>query len=93
MARVALLPRVKASLRKDSDSGFILEIEAKELEIIAESSIDPLVSEGKISGRDVYIDPAQDLSNDTPLKAKAEVVFNDILHAVDFDLGLTNKLQ
>jgi hypothetical protein len=93
LARKALLPRVKANLLKDPVTGFIREIEAKELEVLAENAIDQMTAAGEISGRSVYIDPKQDISNDTPLNIKGQLVFNNIIHEMSFDLGLTNKLQ
>lgn len=93
LGRTALLPRVKSNLLKDPTTGFIREIEATELEQLAETAIGTMEAAGEISGVSIYIDPAQDLSNDTPLKVKGQVVFNDIIHEMEFDLGLTNKLQ
>lgn len=93
LARKALLPRVKSNLLKDPTTGFIREIEATELEVLAVNAINPMAASGEISGHAVYIDPKQDISNDVPLKIKGELVFNNIIHKMDFDLGLTNKLQ
>lgn len=93
LARIALLPRVKSNLLKDPVTGFIREVEATELEVIAVNAINPMAAAGEISGHAIYIDPKQDISNDTPLKVKGQLVFNNIIHEMDFDLGLTNKLQ
>lgn len=93
LARTALLPRVKSNLLKDPTTGFIREIEATELETIAVNAINQMLSAGEISGHAVYIDPKQDISNDEPLKVKGQLVFNNIIHEMSFDLGLTNKLQ
>ncbi len=93
LARTALLPRVKSNLRKDPVTGFIRAIEAKELEKIAENAIDQMLAAGEISGHDVYINPEQNISNDVPLNVKGQLVFNNIIHEMSFDLGLTNKLQ
>jgi len=87
------LPRVKSNLLKDPATGFIRDIEATELEVMAEKAIDQMTSAGEISGRDVYVDPKQDITNDVALKIKGELVFNNIIHEMSFDLGLTNKLQ
>jgi len=93
LVRIALLPRVKSNLLKDPATGFIRDIEATELEVMAEKAIDQMTSAGEISGRDVYVDPKQDITNDVALKIKGELVFNNIIHEMSFDLGLTNKLQ
>lgn len=93
LGRMALLPRVKSNILKVPETGFIREIEAQELEELAENAINVMVSAEEISGVEIFINPEQDLSNDTPLKVKGQIVFNDIIHTMDFDLGLTNKLQ
>lgn len=93
LGRTALLPRVKGNLLKDPATGFIRDIEATELETLAEAAIKTMESAGEISGASVYIDPKQTISDDSPLIVKGEVLFNDILHEMSFDLGLTNKLQ
>ncbi len=93
LARTALLPRVKSNLLKDPVTGYIRAIEATELETIAVNAINVMAAAGEISGHAIYIDPKQDISNDTPLKVKGQLVFNNIIHEMDFDLGLTNKLQ
>lgn len=93
LARTALLPRVKSNLLKDPVTGNIRAIEATELETIAVNAINVMAAAGEISGHAIYIDPKQDISNDTPLKVKGQLVFNNIIHEMDFDLGLTNKLQ
>lgn len=92
LARAALLPRVKSNLLKDPNTGFIREIEAKELEVLASNALNVMLAAEEISGKDIYINPEQDLSNDVPLKVKGQIVFNDIIHTMEFDLGLTNKL-
>jgi hypothetical protein len=93
LARKALLPRVKSNLLKDPVTGFIRENEATELEVIATNAINQMLSAGEISGHAVYVNPEQDISNDTPLNVKGQLVFNNIIHEMSFDLGLTNKLQ
>lgn len=94
LGRTALMPRVKGNLLKDPDTGFMREIEAKELEALAVNTIEKnMVATGEISGVDIYINPEQSVSDDSPLKIKGQILFNDILHEMDFDLGLTNKLQ
>lgn len=93
LGRTALLPRVKGNLLKDQTTGFIRDIEAAELQSLAQTAIETMESAGEISGASIYIDPAQSVSDDSPLQVKGQVLFNDILHAMEFDLGLTSKLQ
>lgn len=93
LGRTALLPRVKGNLLKDPTTGYIRDIEAQELETLAQNAIETMEASGEISGVSVYIDPSQSVSDDSPLIVKGNVLFNDILHAMEFDLGLTNKLS
>lgn len=93
LGRTALLPRVKGNLLKDPATGFIREIEATELQSLAENAIKTMEASGEISGVSIFIDPKQTISDDSPLVVKGQVLFNDILHSMEFDLGLTNKLQ
>jgi hypothetical protein len=93
LGRTALLPRVKGNLLKDQTTGFIRDIEAAELQSLAQTAIETMESAGEISGASIYINPAQSVSDDSPLQVKGQVLFNDILHAMEFDLGLTSKLQ
>ena len=90
--RGVLLPRVKANMQKDPTTGFIREVEAKELEVIAEKSLEAMVASGEISGASIYVDAKQTITAETPLLIKGSVVFNNIIHEITFDLGLTNKL-
>lgn len=92
LLRQALLPRVKSNMLVDVDTGNIVISEAAELEVIGNNAIATMTASNEISGSEVYIDVAQDLSNDVPLKVKAAVVFNKIIHEFEVDLGLTNKL-
>lgn len=93
LVRAVLLPRVKSNLAKDPQTGFIREIDAKELEIIAEKALERMISSGEISGASVYVNPSQVLTSDTPLVIKGQLVFNNIIHEITFDLGLTNKIS
>lgn len=91
--RQALLPRVKSNVLKDPETGNIRATEAKELELIGQRPLTQMEADEEISGSKVYIDPAQQVDNNTPLKAKAQVVANGILHDIEIDLGLTNKVD
>lgn len=90
--RKALLPRVKSNLLKDPDTGFIKPIAAKELENIGGNALKAMEASEEISGYDVFIDPKQILNQNTPLKIKAQIVANNIIFDIEFDLGLTNKI-
>ncbi|MFL0089905.1 DUF2586 family protein [Tenacibaculum maritimum] len=88
----ALMPRIKGNLLKDPRTGFIREIEAVELEAIANKAILSMASSGEISGSDVYINPNQALTENTPLIIKISLVINDIIYEMNIDLGLTKNI-
>lgn len=90
--RDALLPKVKSNLLKDPSTGYIAEIAAKELEGIGLAALEGMEAAGEISGKDVHVPTDQVLNNDEALQIKAQLVFNTIIHEIEIDLGLTNKI-
>jgi hypothetical protein len=92
LLRAALLPRVKGNLLKEVDTGNIRATEVKELEQIGKSALEGMEASGEISGSGVFIDPAQNPQEDTPLVVKAQVVANGIIYDISVDLGLTNSI-
>ena len=93
LARETLLPRVKSNVLRDANTGVIAAVAVKELEGVGNAALEQMTAAGEISGAQTYIDPAQKIENDKALKARIEVVFNGILHAIEIDLGLTTKLS
>ena len=51
-----------------------------------------MVVTGEISGYAVSIDPKQTVTEQTPLKVKIRLVPDDILHAIEGEIGLTSNL-
>lgn len=92
LLRNVMLPKVKANIAKDPTTGTILDAAATELEALGNNALRQMQAAGEISGFDTYIDRAQTLANDVPLRVKAQVVSNGIIHSIEIDLGLTNKL-
>lgn len=90
--RTALLPRVLGNLLKDPTTGYIREIEAKELEALAQDSLQSMEAAQEISGFSVFIDPKQELTQDVALKVQAQIVANSIVFEIAIDLGLTNQI-
>ncbi len=88
----ALMPRIKGNLLKDPRTGFIREIEALELEALANKAILSMVSSEEISGADVYINPNQTLTENDPLIIKISLVINDIIYEMNIDLGLSKNI-
>jgi hypothetical protein len=90
--REALLPRVKGNLLKEADTGNIRATEVKELEQLGKNALSAMEASEEISGSEVYIDPAQNPQENTPLVVKAQVVANGIIYDITVDLGLTNSI-
>lgn len=93
LLRNVMLPKVKANIAKNPATGTIGDAAATELEALGNGALQRMQAAGEISGFDTYIDRAQTLANDVPLRVKAQVVVNGIIHSIEIDLGLTNKLQ
>ncbi len=51
-----------------------------------------MVVTGEISGYAVSIDAKQTVTEQTPLKVKIRLVPDDILHAIEGEIGLTSNL-
>jgi hypothetical protein len=51
-----------------------------------------MVSAGNIEAADIYINPAQAVSEETPMEIKGQLVVGQIVHEFSVDLGLTNKI-
>ncbi len=89
LIRNALMPRIKGNLLKDTQTGFIRSIEATEMEALALRSLEVMISAEEVSGADVYLDPNQQIDENTPLVIKVQLTINNIIHEIDIDLGLT----
>lgn len=91
--RQALLPRVKSSILKDRDTGYIRNTEAKDLEQLAAAPLEAMMAADEISGYEVVIDRTQILIDETPLKVAGQIVANGVVFSFEFDLGLTDKID
>lgn len=91
--RQALLPRVKSSILKDRDTGYIRTTEAIDLERLASAPLELMLSADEISGYEVVIDRTQILIDETPLKVAGQIVANGVVFSFEFDLGLTDKID
>ncbi|KAB8153420.1 DUF2586 family protein [Kordia sp. TARA_039_SRF] len=93
LIRKTLLPRVKSNISTDPATGFIANNAAKELEeLVLDVLKKEMISSGDISGAGINIPTNQSLFDDVPLKVTAEIIMNQIIHAIEVDLGLTDKL-
>ncbi len=92
LLREALIPKVKGKLKKDPATGYIRSTTIASLEGLGKAALQTMEASDDISGSDVYIDPKQIVDETHPLKVKAQVVLDGIIHEISIDLGLTNKI-
>lgn len=92
LIRLALLPQVKGTVKKNPTTGFIKSTVIGGWVGRANKALESMVIAEEISGYSVTI-PANQIPNSaTPVKVKAIVVKDGIAHAFDVDLGLSNNI-
>lgn len=91
--RMALLPEVKGVVKKDPSTGFIKNTTVTRWVGIGNKALEQMVSDDEISGFEVFIDPAQVVNGTQPVKVKASVVADGIVHEFEVALGLTNSIN
>lgn len=90
--RSVLMPEIKGVVKKDPQTGYIRDTTISRWTGLVNASLEKMQSAEEISGFDCYINPKQILSSKQALKVKARVVSDDIVHEMDVELGLTDKL-
>lgn len=90
--RRTLIPRVRSKVPTDSATGFIKSTWISGCEGVVNSKLETMQTAGNIEDFDVYINPSQRPSEQTPLAVKCRLVVGSIVHEFDVDLGLTDKL-
>jgi hypothetical protein len=90
--RQALLPHVKGKVKKDPQTGFIATTILAQWQGDCNKALEKMESAGHISGFEVTIDSNQIVNDETPVKVRALMVANGIVHEFDVDLGLTNNI-
>jgi hypothetical protein len=91
--RLALLPEVRAVVKKDPSTGFIKSTTVSRWTGICNKALEQLVSNDEISGFQVFINPEQVVNSSQPVKVKASVVADGIVHEFEVALGLTNSIN
>lgn len=86
--RLALLPKVKSILKRDSKTGNITSASVSALELLAEKPLKTMLSNDEISDAEVYISTDQNPSDQEPLKVKASVTKDGIVFNFEVELGL-----
>lgn len=88
-----LLPKVRSKVPKETDgSGKIKSTWISGCEQDVKNALSAMVSAGNIDDMDIYINPAQSVSETTPLEIKAMVQVGEVVHEFSVDLGMTTKL-
>lgn len=90
--RATLLPRVKSKVKKNPTTGFIAATTTSYWRTLLEKALNKMVSADEISGFDVFIDDKQVVNNTSPVKVKALIVADGIVHEFEVALGLTNNI-
>lgn len=94
LARLALLPRVKGRLYVDENTGYIKPEVIKELETIAVTSIDPMLSDGDISGGvEAYINPKQNVLATSEFEVLLTFIPVAIGRKITLKVGFKNPLK
>ena len=70
----ALFPRINSPVLINPNNGQIQAAVAKEIESEGYQSLDPLAKQGSISGRDVFVDPNQDIQTTGILEVQFSLV-------------------
>ena len=93
LVRQVLSPRIKSKLPKNPQTGYLKESTVTSLQELAGKAIErQMVVTGEISGYAVGIDAKQVVTEETPLKVRIRLVPDDILHAIEGEIGLTSNL-
>lgn len=90
--RNTLIPRIRSKVPTDTATGYLKSTWVSGVESAVKEALRSMVSAGNIEESDVYVNPAQAIGEDSPLKVKSKLVVGRIVHEFDVDLGLTNNL-
>lgn len=90
--RATLLPRVKGVVKKDPETGFIAITTVSNWTQLLNRNLDRMVANDEVSGYEVYINPKQVVNSTEPVKVKASIVADGIVHAFEVAVGLTNSI-
>ncbi|QAA81409.1 DUF2586 family protein [Aequorivita sp. H23M31] len=90
--RETLLPKVKSKVKKDPTTGFIASTTVSYWKTLLEKSLNRMLTEDDISGFEVSIDHKQVVNSTQPVKVKALIVADGIVHEFTVAVGLTNNI-
>lgn len=90
-ARVALLPKVKGRLLADEATGLLSDSSRGNLEDVAKDSIDPMKTDGDISGGiDAWIDPLTDVLAGVNIEVQLTFIPRPIGRSISVAVGFSN---
>lgn len=92
LIRTTLLPEVKGVVKKDPATGYIRSSTVSRWEGLVLKALTRMEIADEISGKAVYINPKQILSETAPLVVNTQLVIDGIVFQFDVDLGLVNKV-
>lgn len=90
--RETLLPRVKSKVKKDPTTGFIASTTVSYWQTLLEKNLNRMLIEDDCSGFEVSIDHKQVVNSTQPVKVKALIVADGIVHEFEVAVGLTNNI-
>lgn len=90
--RETLLPRVKSKVKKDPTTGFIASTTVSYWQTLLEQNLNRMLTDDDISGFEVSIDHKQIVNSTQPVKVKALIVADGIVHEFEVAVGLTNNI-
>ena len=90
--RNTIIPKIRSKVPTDTSTGYLKSTWVSGVESSVTEALKAMVSAGNIEDSDVYINPAQTVGEDSPLKVKGKLAVGQIVHEFDVDLGLTNTL-
>lgn len=90
--RETLLPRVKSKVKKDPTTGFIASTTVSYWQTLLEKNLNRMMTDDDISGFQVSIDHKQIVNSTQPVKVKALIVADGIVHEFEVAVGLTNNI-
>lgn len=90
--RKTLIPRVRSKVPTDPTTGYLKSTWVSGSESSVNRALDAMTSAGNIEDKDIYINQAQAIGENTPLEIKCKLVVGKIVHEFSVDLGLTDKI-
>ncbi|MFV0501272.1 MAG: DUF2586 family protein [Bacteroidales bacterium] len=90
--RRTLIPKVRAKVPTDPQTGFIRSTWIADIEGLCKKRLEAMISAGNAEAVDIYINPEQTISEDKPLSVQCMVAVGQIVYEFSVDIGLTNKI-